>query len=91
MHENAADWFWGKLTQNLGNGDEISFWNGSWLRNKPLVEIFSRLYHLSAMKEGTVREMRRWIDDRWSWEIVWRRALLEMESARLEELHSFLQ
>lgn len=87
---SAGDWFWNNLSQKLGNGNLISFWSGSWAGDKPLKELFPRLYQLCANREGTVRNMGRWVNNRWSWEVPWRRALLDRELEWVEELYNHI-
>lgn len=59
---------------------------------KPVKELFPRLFYLSNKQEGTAREMGRWVDGRWRWELGWRRDILEREKSGVEEeLYGFLQ
>lgn len=47
-----GDWFWGNVSQKLGDGKDISFWEGVWAGDKSLKDEFPRLFHLCANKEG---------------------------------------
>lgn len=83
-------WFWRKISQKLGNGNTISFWNDCWVSDRPLRDLYPRLYHLSANREGKVREMGSMIDARWKWDVAWRRAPLEREMEGVERFFSCL-
>lgn len=52
-----GNWFWGGIEQVLGDGMNADFWDGLWSGEKPLNEVFPRLYNLSTKKGG---KLRRW-------------------------------
>lgn len=72
--------------QRVGDGRDVHFLDGSWLGDKTLKELFTRLFHLSTRKEGMVKQMGDWVDGKWVWRLVWRRNLFDREKAKENEL-----
>lgn len=84
-------WFWDNLRQKSGDGNDICFWKGLWVGEKPLIKLFPRLFWLSAKKDGLVRDMGRWVGDKWEWTLSWRRDLLEREQRGVADLLELLR
>ncbi|GKV16128.1 hypothetical protein SLEP1_g26814 [Rubroshorea leprosula] len=57
----------------VGDGKRVGFWRTIWVGDKSLRDLFPRLYELAVKKEGLVSEMGDWEDDRWRWNMEWRR------------------
>nr|KYP62270.1 Putative ribonuclease H protein At1g65750 family [Cajanus cajan] len=62
-----------------------------WIGDQPLMESFPRLYLNSEQQDGTLEKMGRWIDNKWHWELKWRRAWIGRESYQWETLQTLLQ
>lgn len=56
--EESGKWLWGNLERGLGNGVGTSFWESCWVDGETLKGSFPRLYHLSALRETKISEMR---------------------------------
>ncbi|GLT44934.1 hypothetical protein SLA2020_188070 [Shorea laevis] len=57
----------------LGDGKQVGFWREIWVGDKLLRDLCPRLYELAVKKEGLVSEMGEWEEDRWRWNMEWRR------------------
>lgn len=79
------------MRQELGNGEDISFWHGVWAGEKSLRDLFPRLYYISNNKEGKIKDMGYWDGGRWIWEIRWLREIREREQCKVEELLGLLR
>lgn len=60
-----------------------SFSNDICSVERPLKELFPRLFHQSAKNEGKVNEMSCGVDGSWTWVIKWRE-LLDREQSSME-------
>ncbi|MCI41745.1 hypothetical protein A2U01_0062979, partial [Trifolium medium] len=67
-----------------------SFWFDPWLGGAPLRTQFQRLFQVSAQSTSMVREMGRWFEGQWVWDLRWRRKLFVWELNLLERLHEIL-
>lgn len=70
-------WFDRGMKWNIGVGDKTRFWVDSWVDGNCLANLFPRLYLISEQKFEVVGKMGSWRDERWCWEIWWRRELFE--------------
>ncbi|GKV35303.1 hypothetical protein SLEP1_g43600 [Rubroshorea leprosula] len=57
----------------VGDGKRVGFWREIWVGDKSLRDLFPRLYELVVKEEGLVSEMGDWEEDRWRWNMEWRR------------------
>ncbi|GKV32708.1 hypothetical protein SLEP1_g41295 [Rubroshorea leprosula] len=57
----------------LGDGKRVGFWREIWVGDKSLRDLCPRLYELAVKKEGLVSEIGEWEEDRWQWNMEWRR------------------
>lgn len=78
-YRRDGEWFRANLEQTLGRSDKTRFWDGLWCGESALKSIFPRLYQLSSRKDSKVKEMGRWEDGTWTWDLLWRRALRDNE------------
>lgn len=67
------------LTQKIGKGDTILFWYNKWCEDGPFFRVFPRLFSLSIQKDCFLNQMGIWHDGTWSWNLIWRRPLLDWE------------
>lgn len=63
----------------------------TWAGERPLKDQYPRLCHLSANKDDVVKEMGKWVEDRWQWDLVWRMRLFEREMIGADALLASLQ
>ncbi|GAU37868.1 hypothetical protein TSUD_22840 [Trifolium subterraneum] len=90
-HEDAiSDWFSEGVSKKVGNGHMTSFWFDPWLGGTPLRTQFQRLFLVSTQSTSTVREMGRWVEGQWIWDLRWRRYLFVWELNILESLNEIL-
>lgn len=72
---------------------KLDFWDGLWSGEKSLKDAFPRLFIHSTKKGGKVGEMGSWTNNRWMWDLGWRRGLrereLEWETTLLNLLQNF--
>ncbi|GAU25978.1 hypothetical protein TSUD_166610 [Trifolium subterraneum] len=61
-----------------------SFWFDPWLGGTPLRTQFQRLFQVSTQSTSTVREMGKWVEGQWLWDLRWRRDLFVWELNLLE-------
>jgi len=57
----------------VGNGATVRFWEDVWIHSTSLKTLHPRLYSLSCDQGNLVREVRSWEEDRWRWDLIWRR------------------
>ncbi|GKV41009.1 hypothetical protein SLEP1_g48590 [Rubroshorea leprosula] len=58
---------------NVSEGWEKDFWHDKWVGDKPLKNIFPRLYALANSREGRLKDMGYWSAENWIWDCRWRR------------------
>ncbi|KAK3230651.1 hypothetical protein Dsin_002532 [Dipteronia sinensis] len=74
----------------IGCGDKADFWNDIKVGERPLKEVFSRMYALAVEKEGQVKKFGNWDSSIWRWEIKLRRLTFDWEKEQWNNLLSFL-
>ncbi|GLT37409.1 hypothetical protein SLA2020_117270 [Shorea laevis] len=72
------------------DGDFVGFWKDKWVEDKPLNLLFPRLFVLTCLKDGLVKDMGYWDGDAWQWRMEWRRACLGREVGEEERFWSVL-
>ncbi|XP_038704713.1 uncharacterized protein LOC120000656 [Tripterygium wilfordii] len=92
---SSQDSFCGRFFQEgigfgIGNGSGIKFWQDRWVANRPLCEIFERLFRISLQKACKIEEMGYWSNNRWQWSFLWRRPLYRWEETKTDELLQLL-
>ncbi|GLT38064.1 hypothetical protein SLA2020_123340 [Shorea laevis] len=73
----------------IGDGSRVAFWDAKWAGDKPLKDLFPRLYALSLTKEGMLKDMGFWSKGNWVWDCKWRRGCtgrVGEEEDRLREI-----
>jgi len=72
-------WFEESVTWRVGSGTIIKFWEDVWVGEKALRDSYPRLYLISNKKERTISECGKWKNDKWEWNLGWRREWFEWE------------
>ncbi|GKU91338.1 hypothetical protein SLEP1_g5225 [Rubroshorea leprosula] len=75
----------------IGNGEKVSFWKDSWSNTGVLANVFPRLYMLSTGKDNTIDEMGRWEDNKWVWNLPWRRTPHSWEQDSMQDFNKLLK
>ncbi|GKV32405.1 hypothetical protein SLEP1_g41015 [Rubroshorea leprosula] len=58
----------------IGDGSRVAFWDDRWVGDRPLKDLFPRLYALSLTKGGLLKDMGFWSEGTWVWDCRWRRS-----------------
>ena len=61
----------------VGSGSRILFWEDIWVGGRSLKESYPRLYGNSNKKEQTISECGKWDNNKWEWNLAWRRKWFE--------------
>ncbi|GAU31203.1 hypothetical protein TSUD_210600 [Trifolium subterraneum] len=88
--DDISDWFSEGVSKKVGNGHMTSFWFEPWLGGTSLRTQFQRLFLVSTQSTSTVREMGRWVEGQWLWDLRWIRDLFVWELNLLEIKSAFL-
>ncbi|GAU22971.1 hypothetical protein TSUD_247150 [Trifolium subterraneum] len=67
--DTISDWFSEGVSKKVGNGHMTSFWFDPWLGGTPLRTQFQRLFQVLTQSTSTVREMGRWVEGPWLWDL----------------------
>ena len=70
----------------IGYGDSILCWQDRWCEAGPLSRAFPRLFALCLQKSCFLNQMGDSLDDSWSWNFRWRRALFDWEREEIGRL-----
>jgi len=85
-----SNWFDQRIRWHLGNGSEIKFWEDWWVGDGSLQGKFPRLFGISSLKDGTVKDFGLQIGHgtphTFMWQISWRRDLFEWEKVLEKQL-----
>ena len=85
LHSSMA----GVLNQfqwRLGRGDQILFWEDSWLRDgRTLRDKYPDLYQITSHKSQLVGNMGFFGEEGWQWQFSWRRNLFDNELGSASE------
>jgi len=79
-------WFDKSFEWVLGEGNKVKFWEDIWAGEETLKCRFPRLYSISECKDRVIGEVGHWEDDRWEWDLSWRRQKFVWESNMEEQL-----
>ncbi|XP_057449199.1 uncharacterized protein LOC130740564 [Lotus japonicus] len=90
FEEGGGQWIEGGLCRKIGEGNEVNFWHVNWLSSGILKEKFWRLFNLSVQQNYTVKEMGRWSNGSWIWELLWQRPFLHREVDMMDELMNII-
>jgi len=58
-------WFEESVIWRVGSGNRIKFWEDVWIANRPLKEVYPRLYSNTNIKQGTLVDYGKWKDNNW--------------------------
>ncbi|MCI04536.1 putative ribonuclease H protein, partial [Trifolium medium] len=72
--------------KKMGGGNSIKFWKDVWVGDQTLESRFPRLFGVSVQQDNVVREVGRWVDGEWRWELLWRRNFFVWEEALMRNL-----
>jgi hypothetical protein len=86
--DGQTSWFNVHLKNKVGNGAKTLFWRDIWVGDRPLKDVFPRLFSVSTSKDLLVSEAVAWEEGRWRWEVAWRRNLFGWE---LDLYHNMLE
>jgi hypothetical protein len=86
--DGHTSWFNDHLKNKVGNGAKTLFWRDIWVGDRPLKEVFPRLFSVSTSKDLLVSEAGAWAGGQWRWEVAWRRNLFDWE---LDLYHNMLE
>lgn len=90
---DVSNWFNSKLTREVRNGVNTSFWDVAWRGEISFWEKYPRLFSLSTQKEAMVGDVGAINSMDTNWTFLWRRPLFvwenELLSELLEDLESF--
>ena len=75
----------------VGNGTSVRFWHDRWCETGILKRIFPRLHAISPQKNCFISQMGHWIDEAWTWNLEWRRALYEWEQHEVNTLRHHIE
>ena len=79
------------IRRKVGNGEDTLFWQDIWIGDKPLKNMFPRIFRLSPNQLGTISAMGFWDGAEWKWTIGWKRPLRPQDTREEQELLKLLQ
>ncbi|KAK2354046.1 hypothetical protein QL285_091613 [Trifolium repens] len=88
--DKDADWFSRAVKKKVGNGRFTKFWSDIWVGDQPLCIRFPRLYGISNQQGECIQNMGVLIDNRWNWNLIWRRNFFEWEEDLRVQLHEVI-
>ncbi|GAU41099.1 hypothetical protein TSUD_139680 [Trifolium subterraneum] len=88
--KNDNSWFSSNVSNLIGDGNMILFWEEKWLKMTPLKNLHPTLYSKTARRQGVVASMGYWQDRGWQWQFEWLDSLLPTEEAEDESLAELL-
>ncbi|XVF77531.1 hypothetical protein PTKIN_Ptkin14bG0052200 [Pterospermum kingtungense] len=90
MMDEFSNAFMSNLGYVLGNGSRIEFWSIEWISSVILKNRFPKIFALSSIKDGAVKEYGRLINNKWVWNIPLRKRLFSWERQQWNELMAVL-
>lgn len=76
-----TNWFSNVTQKQVGSGENILFWNYSWLGEQPLCSRLPQLFLLAENKDVKVVESRFWQDNSWHWNLFQTHVLTATEAS----------
>ena len=76
----ANGWFQKTIGWKVGNGAVVRLWEDLWLGNECLRSAYPRLFSLSLDQGKKVGEVGEWEENRWRWNLNWRRVRFQWET-----------
>ncbi|KAL8535589.1 hypothetical protein ACS0TY_011282 [Phlomoides rotata] len=97
-HHRKETWEWlrgevglrAEFTKEVGERNNIVFWQDYWVDGECLKVKFNRLYRLSEQKEAVISEMGCWDNGEWVWDFKWNRELSTRNLDRFNNLITFI-
>ncbi|XP_068486340.1 uncharacterized protein [Phaseolus vulgaris] len=86
----ANGWFQKAIGWKVGNGAVVRLWKDLWLGNECLRSTYPRLFSLSLDQGKKVGEVGEWEDNRWRWNLNWKRVRFQWETELEVEMLSRL-
>jgi hypothetical protein len=88
--DKDSDWFTRAAMKKVGNGRNTKFWKEIWVGDQPLCIKFPRLFSMSTQQEEVVGDMGNWVENRWRWNLLWRRSFFQWEETLYRQLEEIL-
>jgi hypothetical protein len=88
--ERGADWFVQSVRKKLGSGNNTKFWKEVCVGEQSLEQRFPRLFSISTQQNNFIREMGRWENGGWRWELLWRRNFFVWEEELVRDLEHLI-
>lgn len=60
-------------------GGLCRFWRDEWVNREILISLLPRMYLILKQKEVIICEIGLWREERWCWDLRWRRATFKWE------------
>ncbi|GLT81429.1 hypothetical protein SLA2020_528180 [Shorea laevis] len=74
----------------VGDGRCVDFWSDKWVGDKSLKDLFPRLFALTTVREGRLKDMGFWRGDTWVWDCRWRRGCARRAVGEEEQLREMI-
>ncbi|GLU14796.1 hypothetical protein SLE2022_313440 [Rubroshorea leprosula] len=74
----------------VGDGSCVNFWSDKWVGEKPLKDLFPRLFALSTNREGLLKDMGLWSADGRVWDCRWRHGCIGRAAGEEEQLRELI-
>jgi hypothetical protein len=84
--DEGVGWFNHVVRKKLGRGNTINFWKDIWVGDISLEQRFPILFNISVQHGTMIRDMGRWENGVWRWELLWRRRFFAWEEPMLCDL-----
>ncbi|MCI14697.1 putative ribonuclease H protein, partial [Trifolium medium] len=88
--EENEGWFRSNVSNVLGHGNIIRFWQDKWLGPVSFNILFPSLFNKSAHKEVVIEEAGGWNNGAWMWNLIWTDQLSSEELEAEAELQVLL-
>ena len=76
----AHGWFQKVIGWKVGNRAVVRLWEDVWLGNECLRSTYPKLFSLSLDQGKKVGEVGEWEENRWRWNLSWRRDMFQWET-----------
>lgn len=81
-----GNWFDNIIEWGVGQGNKTKFWEDKWVEQILHSLRFPRLFAISNCKEKIIGQLGEWRDERWVWNLLWRKERFLWESDQENEL-----
>lgn len=69
--------------RDLGDGRELSFWEGRWVGEEALKNSYHKIFLNSTQQGSIIKDMGRWVGKEWQWCFSWKRLQFQWENILL--------